>query len=736
MSVWSSGLKALKELAKPETMRSAAKAAKEVFKGAKESRGILREVAERAKNAKPIVEDTAKNIGKHGKEAGKAAGKAAEETVKSGKRVVGAAMGKGGKVRLVTEDVAERFYRSKLSVEKVKEFYGVGSGKAKQFLRIDPASGIYSDIFGKNPLRVSRQLQFRAFLGQYRQMMNAFFKEFFGVVPKTFRAAQEAAAPAAKKAAEDLAKGWKNIAGKDLKVGDKIRLLDKNGNFIKGTEVEIRGIKDGKLLVEDAAKGRFFEFRPTEKMNFQRFMKSAEKAAEEGTNSIAKTWKDVASKDLKVGDKIRLMDDSGNFIKGTELEIRGIKDGKLLVEDAAKKGKFAEIMPTEKMNFQRLEKAAEETAKDGKKAAEEMVGNGEYQIAKKFYDKMTPQQRKTFDYLNASLKRLGERQQRIIKAQEDLAKSGMKDGKRLRLNEMFENKLDKIEEEIAKKSSKMDDLMGQAQKGNLRKFAEHINAMGPKKLAGWAGVMYGAASLGYGALNPDKGALHPTMRILFGNNGLVGSGSEVLTGQNVSTKQMAQAVGQAAGQAESYVAGKLGQAGQTTEEAAKKAALYAAEKGELLKENIRNAWAASTSANGYSGNGMVDPGSGDYGDPTTQGYPSYGYQNGNPTMAGGANQFVTAAADKFTAGSKVDLFSSLMSAFMLFSPGGWLKKAAGFALGGVTASNVQQRKNAQAQEYARQQAAAQQSQQTYSQSGQLPQMQDSSHTQEVTYRAR
>ncbi|MDD5862621.1 MAG: hypothetical protein PUD15_08745 [Prevotella sp.] len=748
MSVWGSGLKALRELAKPETWKSAGKAAKSFFTSAKESRGVLREAMERAKNVKSVVEDTAKDIGKHGKEAGKATGKAAEETAKSGKRVVGGVMRKGGKLHLVTKDVAERFYRTKLG-KIPSRHYGLakttedGATKFKDFLsgRSFSAADLYKDYFKSDPFRVSRQFRMRALIGQYRQMLNTFFKEFFGVVPKTFRAAQKASASTAKKAAEDLAKGWKNVVSKDLKVGDKFRLMDKNGNFIKGTEYEIRGIKDGRLLVENASqKGKFVEFTPTEKMNFQRLGKAVEGASDE--------WRHVAISDLKKGDRIRLVDNTGSLKKGSEAVVDEIKDGKVMIKAVGKDTPAMELKLTPENFIQRAEKMAadgkstagkvgEEAAKEAEnsaKNAEEMIGEGEYKIAKKFYNKMSPQQRKTFDYLNASLKRLGERQQRIIKAQEDLAKSDMEASKRMQMSEMFDNKLDKIEEQIAKKSSKMEDLMGQAQKGKLRKVAEHINAMGPKKLAGWAGVMYGAASLGYGALNPDKGALHPTMKILFGNNGLVGAGSEVLTGQNVSTKQMAQSAGQAAVQAGSYIAGKLGKAGQTTEEAAKKAAIYAAEEAQKAKENIRNAWIASTQS-GYSGNGMVDPGTGEYGDPTTQSYSGYGEQGSSPSMEGGANQFINAAADKFTAGSKFDLLTSLISGLMFFTPGGPLKKIAGIAVGGLTASNVQQRKNAQAQEYARRQAA-QQTQPTHTQSSQLPQMQDSSHTQEVTYRAR
>lgn len=118
----------------------------------------------------------------------------------------------------------------------------------------------------------------------------------------------------------------------------------------------------------------------------------------------------------------------------------------------------------------------------------------------------------------------------------------------------------------------------------------------------------------------------------------------------------------------------------------------------------------------FQGNGMVANGNGGYYDPTTQQYPDMntlqGAQGSNNGLMGSLNQ----ALGNVTGGSvsKMNLASLLLSAYMMFGRFGWMSKAAGLALGGMTLKNVNKNPSQQYnQQYnLQQQQAAMQAQAT------------------------
>lgn len=110
----------------------------------------------------------------------------------------------------------------------------------------------------------------------------------------------------------------------------------------------------------------------------------------------------------------------------------------------------------------------------------------------------------------------------------------------------------------------------------------------------------------------------------------------------------------------------------------------------------------------FQGNGMVANGNGGYYDPTTQPYPDMNAVQGMQGQGNGFMDSINQALGNITGGSvsKLNLVGLLASAYMMFGRFGWMSKAAGLALGGMTLKNVN---NNHSQQYqAQQQYLAQQ----------------------------
>lgn len=554
--------------------------------------------------------------------------------------------------------------------------------------------------------------------------------------------AGEGAADGGKKAADTIVHEWKNVAKDDLKVGDHIRLVDKEGKALDGSEVVIKDIKDGKFTVESVKSPGLIPNQTFGKNAIQRFEETlardtseqgakqglrddAEITAKEGLENGAKEAAETLEKKATKGGLFDLTEDFQK--KMNEAETFQWKVNKMMDKGLAKQKEAidklyeaakAETNPSSAAKM--LSEATEKETALSLKIAEnlqkqkELIEGVDRRVtqeaelaarreAEKAAEKVNP-----FDLPENLMKRLKSRPKEL--AQWNMNKAawtGLQE-QRKAVDKLYEaaakttnlRESAQLTKEAAEKSAALQkqaaeimqshvELAGRLNKTLFRQGAENL-LHHPKQLAGWSGVMAGTG-LGVYGMASGHGAIYVPMVMLFGDeykkNGFGGVLANAVMGEknkNAVAQKISQ-VGQKTGDAVAKNAPKVAhEVGRIYDGIANDISAINSEAGNIYK-NIRDGV-----SNLYHGNQQIADGQGGYYDSTTQQYEGVP-QNGSSAQY--AMGLARNTMNSFSGGnvSKLDLGTLAMASLLGFGRVGMLGKAIAAVMAGTAIHNINKR---------------------------------------------
>lgn len=551
---------------------------------------------------------------------------------------------------------------------------------------------------------------------------------------------EKAVADEGKKVADAIVHEWKNVAKEDLKVGDHVRLVDKSGKALDGSEVIIKDIKDGKFTVESVKKAGLIPNQTFEKQAIQRLENTtaheaaeqvakqglhdgAETSAKEGLGTVAKETTEKA--ESKTRGLLDLSEDFQKKMNQTELfqwkrnklvneGFEKQKEGIQKLYEAAK----AETNPASSAKLF-SEAAEKETALNIKyseflKEQENLIAGVERRVAvdaekaarteaEKLAAKEDP-----FALPENLMKRLQSRPKEL--AQWNMNKAawdGIKE-QRKAVDKLYEaaakttnlRESAKLTSEAAEKSAalrkeateimqKHVELTGRLNKTLFRQGAEKV-VQNPKQLLGWSGAVLGTGIAVSGMVS-GKGALDPYFRGLFGNeyeqNGLGGVIVKTAIGEK-NQKAAAEKLSQL-GQKTSNVVGETvprvaNEVGRVYNGIANDVSAINSEAGNVYS-NVKD-----VTSNLYHGNQQISNGNGGYYDSTTQQYEGIPQDGSSSQYAMG---LARNAMNSVSGGnvSKMDLGTLLGASILGFGRFGLFGKAIGAAMAGSAIHNINKR---------------------------------------------
>lgn len=550
----------------------------------------------------------------------------------------------------------------------------------------------------------------------------------------------EKVADEGKKVADAIVHEWKNVAKEDLKVGDHVRLVDKSGKALDGSEVIIKDIKDGKFTVESVKKAGLIPNQTFEKQAIQRLEnttahEAAEQVAKQGLHDGAETsakegWGTVAKETTeKAESKTRgLLDLSEDFQKKmNQTELFQWKRNKLVNEGFEKQKEGIQKLyeaakaETNPASSAKLfsEAAEKETALNIKyseflKEQENLIAGVERRVAvdaekaarteaEKLAAKEDP-----FALPENLMKRLQSRPKEL--AQWNMNKAawdGIKE-QRKAIDKLYEaaakttnlRESAKLTSEAAEKSAalrkeateimqKHVELTGRLNKTLFRQGAEKV-VQNPKQLLGWSGAVLGTG-IAVSGMASGKGALDPYFRGLFGNeyeqNGLGGVLAKTAIGEknkNAIAEKGSQLLQQTGEKAKKEAPKVAHEVGRIYDGIANDISAINSEAGNIYK-NIRDGV-----SNLYHGNQQIADGNGGYYDSTTQQYEGVPQDGSSSQYAMG---LARNAMNSVSGGnvSKMDLGTLLGASILGFGRLGLFAKAIGAVMAGSAIHNINKR---------------------------------------------
>jgi len=551
---------------------------------------------------------------------------------------------------------------------------------------------------------------------------------------------EKAVADEGKKVADAIVHEWKNVAKEDLKVGDHVRLVDKSGKALDGSEVIIKDIKDGKFAVESVKKAGLIPNQTFEKQAIQRLENTtAHEAAEQvakqglhdGTKTSAKEGLGTVAKETteKAESKTHgLLDLSEDFQKKmNQTELFQWKRNKLVNEGFEKQKEGIQKLyeaakaETNPASSAKLfsEAAEKETALNIKyseflKEQENLIAGVERRVAvdaekaarteaEKLAAKEDP-----FALPENLMKRLQSRPKEL--AQWNMNKAawdGIKE-QRKAIDKLYEaaakttnlRESAKLTSEAAEKSAalrkeateimqKHVELTGRLNKTLFRQGAEKV-VQNPKQLLGWSGAVLGTG-IAVSGMASGKGALDPYFKGLFGNeyeeNGLGGVIAKTAIGEK-NQKAAAEKLSQL-GQKTSNVVGETvprvaNEVGRVYNGIANDVSAINSEAGNVYS-NVKD-----VTSNLYHGNQQISNGNGGYYDSTTQQYEGIPQDGSSSQYAMG---LARNAMNSVSGGnvSKMDLGTLLGASILGFGRFGLFAKAIGAVMAGSAIHNINKR---------------------------------------------
>lgn len=551
---------------------------------------------------------------------------------------------------------------------------------------------------------------------------------------------EKAVADEGKKVADAIVHEWKNVAKEDLKVGDHVRLVDKSGKALDGSEVIIKDIKEGKFTVESVKKAGLIPNQTFEKQAIQRLENTtaheaaeqvakqglhdgAETSAKEGLGTVAKETTEKA--ESKTRGLLDLSEDFQKKMNQTELfqwkrnklvneGFEKQKEGIQKLYEAAK----AETNPASSAKLF-SEAAEKETALNIKyseflKEQENLIAGVERRVAvdaekaarteaEKLAAKEDP-----FALPENLMKRLQSRPKEL--AQWNMNKAawdGIKE-QRKAIDKLYEaaakttnlRESAKLTSEAAEKSAalrkeateimqKHVELTGRLNKTLFRQGAEKV-VQNPKQLLGWSGAVLGTG-IAVSGMASGKGALDPYFRGLFGNeyeqNGLGGVLAKTAIGEknkNAIAEKGSQLLQQTGEKAKKEAPKVAHEVGRIYDGIANDISAINSEAGNIYK-NIRDGV-----SNLYHGNQQIADGNGGYYDSTTQQYEGVPQDGSSSQYAMG---LARNAMNSVSGGnvSKMDLGTLLGASILGFGRFGLFAKAIGAVMAGSAIHNINKR---------------------------------------------
>lgn len=555
-------------------------------------------------------------------------------------------------------------------------------------------------------------------------------------------AGEGAAADGGKKAADTIVHEWKNVAKDDLKVGDHIRLVDKEGKALDGSEVVIKDIKDGKFTVESVKSSGLIPNQTFEKNAIQRLEETlvrdtseqgakqglrdgAEITGKEGLENGAKEAGETLEKKATKGGLFDLTEDFQK--KMNEAETFQWKVNKMMDKSLAKQKeaidklyeaakaetnpssaakmlsgateketalslKIAENLQKQKELIEGVDRRVAQEAelaarKEAEKAAEKA---NPFELPEKLMNRLKsrPKELAQWNMNKAAWEGLQEQRRAVDKLYEAAAKTtNLRESAKL-TSEAAE-KSAALQKQAAEIMQKHVDLAGRLNKTLFRQGAEKV-VQNPKQLLGWSGAILGSG-MAVSGIASGKGALDPFFKTLFGQqyeqNGLGGVIVKTVIGeknQKAAADKLSQ-LGQKTGNAVAENAPKVAtEVGRIYNGIADDAAAINQEAGNAYN-NIKGAVTGL-----YHGNQQISDGQGGYYDSTTQQYEGVP-QNGSSAQY--AMGLAKNTMDSFSGGnvSKMDLGSLLAASLLGFGRFGLIGKAIGAVMAGSTIHNINKR---------------------------------------------
>lgn len=555
-------------------------------------------------------------------------------------------------------------------------------------------------------------------------------------------AGEGAAADGGKKAADTIVHEWKNVAKDDLKVGDHIRLVDKEGKALDGSEVVIKDIKDGKFTVESVKSSGLIPNQTFEKNAIQHLEETlvrdtseqgakqglrdgAEITGKEGLENGAKEAGETLEKKATNGGLFDLTEDFQK--KMNEAETFQWKVNKMMDKSLAKQKeaidklyeaanaetnpssaakmlsevteketalslKIAENLQKQKELIEGVDRRVAQEAelaarKEAEKAAEKA---NPFELPEKLMNRLKsrPKELAQWNMNKAAWEGLQEQRRAVDKLYEAAAKAtNLRESAKL-TSEAAE-KSAALQKQAAEIMQKHVDLAGRLNKTLFRQGAEKV-VQNPKQLLGWSGAILGSG-MAVSGIASGKGALDPFFKTLFGQqyeqNGLGGVIVKTVIGeknQKAAADKLSQ-LGQKTGNAVAENAPKVAtEVGRIYNGIADDAAAINQEAGNAYN-NIKGAVTGL-----YHGNQQISDGQGGYYDSTTQQYEGVP-QNGSSAQY--AMGLAKNTMDSFSGGniSKMDLGSLLAASLLGFGRFGLIGKAIGAVMAGSTIHNINKR---------------------------------------------
>lgn len=553
---------------------------------------------------------------------------------------------------------------------------------------------------------------------------------------------EEVVADGGKKGADAIVHEWKNVAKEDLKVGDRIRLVNKSGEPLSRSEVVIKDIKDGKFTVESVERSGLIPNQTFEKQAIQRLEESTEKqlikdaansGVETATGTVAKegVWDGAKESAENLEKKVTngsLFDLTEDFQKKmNEAETFQWKVNKMMDKSLAKQKEAidklyeaakAETNPSSAAKM--LSEATEKETALSLKIAENLQKQKELiegvdrrvaqeaELAARREAEKAAEKANPFDLPENLMKRLKSRPKEL--AQWNMNKAaweGLQE-QRKAVDKLYEaaakttnlRESAQLTKEAAEKSAALQkqaaeimqshvELAGRLNKTLFRQGAENL-LHHPKQLAGWSGVMAGTG-LGVYGMASGHGAIYVPMVMLFGDeykkNGFGGVLANAVMGEknkNAVAQKISQ-VGQKTGDAVAKNAPKVAhEVGRIYDGIANDISAINSEAGNIYK-NIRDGV-----SNLYHGNQQIADGQGGYYDSTTQQYEGVP-QNGSSAQY--AMGLARNTMNSFSGGnvSKLDLGTLAMASLLGFGRVGMLGKAIAAVMAGTAIHNINKR---------------------------------------------
>lgn len=561
------------------------------------------------------------------------------------------------------------------------------------------------------------------------------------------KAVEDSIKDTTKEDAEALTKEWKNVAKDELKVGDRIRLVGNDGKALKGSDVVIKDIKDGKFTIEAISHpGDLIHNQTFEKQVIQRLEESVgrntgeqvgEDIAKKSTETAAATaakegvadaTKETAERLEKKATNGGLFDLTEDFQKKmNEAETFQWKVNKMMDKSLAKQKeaidklyeaakaetnpssaakmlsgateketalslKIAENLQKQKELIEGVDRRVAQEAelaarKEAEKAAEKA---NPFELPEKLMNRLRsrPKELAQWNMNKAAWEGLQEQRRAVDKLYEAAAKTtNLRESAKL-TSEAAE-KSAALQKQAAEIMQKHVDLAGRLNKTLFRQGAEKV-VQNPKQLLGWSGAILGSG-MAVSGIASGKGALDPFFKTLFGQqyeqNGLGGVIVKTVIGeknQKAAADKLSQ-LGQKTGNAVAENAPKVAtEVGRIYNGIADDAAAINQEAGNAYN-NIKGAVTGL-----YHGNQQISDGQGGYYDSTTQQYEGVP-QNGTSSQY--AMGLARNTMDSFSGGnvSKMDLGSLIAASVLGFGRFGLIGKAIGAVMAGSTIHNINKR---------------------------------------------